>query len=646
MIPANQVITSLAILLVNWDQGKTYLDNFVPFVGRCIVLLQPEVVSIQDLQQKMLDEFGFRIPQNSLKTILKKSERKGYIHREDNAYIPNYEVLQALDVEPVRQEILRNHDALLQKLIKFASERYSKSFTNKEGERLLLSYIKQHDIELLGSVVAGEPIPEIEGQLDRTKSYLIHAFVRHTYESDPEGFKYLDTIVKGHMLSNALIFPDLGKLERRFHRTSVYCDTALLLRTLGYEGSSRQAACRELRDLLHELGADIRCFRDTRYEIYNILYACKLALGAPDTQKSYGPAFRYFSESGFGPADLELEMATLDKKIERLGIRIVEKPEYAEEYQIDESRLSEILDAELKYSPDREKALEHDVDCLSAIYRLRKGQSFYSIEDCSSIFVTPNNTLCRVSAEFFQEEGYIRVGSIPMAITDYALTNVLWLKKPMAAPNLPQKYITAECYAAMEPGEHLWRKYLDKISQLKDREEISGDDYYLLRYTQEARNQLTDITMGDDEAFVEGTTQEILERVRQSIREQDLTELATERKKREEAERKLRLEQTIRAEREETLNLNVERISRRMAFFTSRIVFGILEALLVSGAVYSLVGPQLRWWNLTLFIAAVTFVVFTLYSLFSDRTVKDWLYRFENLLQNRIQRILKRWFVP
>lgn len=646
MIPANQVITSLAILLVNWDQGKTYLDNFVPFVGQCIVLLQPEVVSTQDLQQKMLDDFGFRIPQNSLKSILKRSARKGYIHQEGNAYIPNYEALQALDVEPVRQQILRQHNAIVQKLIKFASERYSESLTSEAAERILLSYIKQHDVELLGCVVTGESIPEIESQLDRTKSYLIHAFVKYTYDSDPEGFKYLDAIVKGHMLSNALIFPDLGKLQRRFRRTSVYCDTAFLLRTLGYEGPSRQAPCRELRDLLYEVGANIRCFRHTRDEIYNILYACKVALGPSDTQKPYGPAFHYFFESGFGPADLELEMATLDKKIERLGIRIVEKPEYVEKYQIDESRLDKVLDAELKYWPDRDKARMHDVDCLSAIYRLRKGQSSYSIEECNSIFVTPNSTLCRVSAEFFVKEGYIREGSVSMAITDYALTNVLWLKKPMAAPNLPQKYIIAECYAAMEPGEHLWRKYLDKILQLKDREEISGDEYYLLRYTHEARTELTDVTMGDDEAFVEGTAQEILERARQSIRERDLTELATEREKREEAERKLRVEQTMSAEREEILNLNIERKSRRIAFLTSRIVFGILEALLVSGAVYSVLGPQLRWWNLSLLVAAIIFVLFTLYNLFFRTTVKDWLYRFENLLDNRIQRILKGWFVP
>jgi len=45
MIPANQLITSLVILLVNWGEGKGYVDNFGPFVGQCIISLRSKVVS-------------------------------------------------------------------------------------------------------------------------------------------------------------------------------------------------------------------------------------------------------------------------------------------------------------------------------------------------------------------------------------------------------------------------------------------------------------------------------------------------------------------------------------------------------------------------------------------------------------------------
>lgn len=113
MIPANQITTSLAILLVNWDKGKSYIDNFVPFIGQCIVTVRPKVVSVPELQQKMQDDYGLRIPQNSLKTILKRVAKKGYIQPEHNAYVPDYEALKRLDFETTRQQVLRNTMPLL-----------------------------------------------------------------------------------------------------------------------------------------------------------------------------------------------------------------------------------------------------------------------------------------------------------------------------------------------------------------------------------------------------------------------------------------------------------------------------------------------------------------------------------------------------
>jgi len=499
-----------------------------------------------------------------------------------------------------------------------------------------------------------ETVPRAEAGPDQRLSHVIQAFVKHIYESDPECSKYLDAIVKGHMLANALILPDLGSIRRRFRRTSVYCDTPLMLRALGYEGHARQAPCAELLELLKEVGAAICCFKDTRNEVYDILYACEMALAQSSTRIPYGSVFYHFSQSGSSPADLELEMARLDKNIERLGIRIMEKPEYVKKYQVDESRLENTLDTLVGYLPDRLEARKHDVDCLSAVFRLRKGQSYYNVEECYALFVTPNSSLCRVNADFFVKDQYIGEGSVPIVVTDYALTNIIWLKKPMIAPNLPRKYVIAECYAAMEPGERLWRKYLHKINQLRDRGDISEDEYYLLRETQLARTQLTEITMGNEEALVEGTPQEILARICQSIRETDLRELALEkerhlrevtleRERREEAERQLRFEQDRAREREETLKFNIQKKSRTVALLISVVLFGMLEVLVLVGAVYEVIQGLARseptWLHWTFSALAILFVLLSVYSLFTG-TMAGWLRHFQSWLSSYIERLL------
>ncbi len=56
-------ITSLALLKVNWDNfQRSYTDNFVPLAAECLRRLDQPVVTLNDLQTRMLGDFGLRIP--------------------------------------------------------------------------------------------------------------------------------------------------------------------------------------------------------------------------------------------------------------------------------------------------------------------------------------------------------------------------------------------------------------------------------------------------------------------------------------------------------------------------------------------------------------------------------------------------------
>ena len=70
----------------------------------------------------------------------------------------------------------------------------------------------------------------------------------------------------------------------------------------------------------------------------------------------------------------------------------------------------------------------HDVDCISAIARYRQGRQSSIFEECGAIFATGNIPLARATRRFFQ--GDSSPGSVALAVTDYALANVLWLKDP------------------------------------------------------------------------------------------------------------------------------------------------------------------------------------------------------------------------
>ena len=332
-----------------------------------------------------------------------------------------------------------------------------------------------------------------------------------------------------------LYLPDPDFTGRKFQKTKFFFDTSFLIYALGYSGSELQAPCTELLDLLYKNGAQLFCFRHTLDEIIGILSACAAKLSNHD-ESPFGRSIHYFMSKGYTTSDILLLISQLQRNIEELRIRIIEKPDYANhQYVIDEKKLSFLLRQKIAYK--REEALLKDVDSISAIYRIRKGNTSFYYEDSDGLFVTTNNTLASVSNEFYFSEN--NQTTIPPCITDYQLTNIIWLKTPTQAPNLPVKRVIADSYASIQPDDNFMSLWFKQIDDLKDKGAISSDDYYFLRYSEEAIQSLMEVSFGDPEAITEGTIPEIIERAKKLIQDEAIKERDEEKSRRVDAENKI-----------------------------------------------------------------------------------------------------------
>jgi hypothetical protein len=631
---AKRVIAGLAILTGNLEEERDYIDLYVPLVAQCIWSVKPSVISITELQRQMKETFGMQIPQNALKLVLNRANKRNYVSRQDATYVPNLEAIAGLNFAARYQDTIRQHNATIKKLEKFASDRFDIKLTEAEADNALLAHFQKHDIEILECLINVEKPLAVQPQSTKKLDFIVNSFIVESYENDPEGFKYIDTIVKGYFLSSTLFFPDLGRIKKRFRKTAVYFDTALLLRILGYEGTARQESCKELVGLLYQEGAALRCFRHTRDEVYNVLYASMLAMKRSDIEH-VSPTFNYLRRAGYGASEIELELALLDNKMGNMGISIVDKPEYSDQLQIDELKLDKALQDETPFWHEKPKQRKHDVDCLSAIYRLRRERQTIYVEDSVAVFVTANSALCKVSAQFFVAEGHVDRSSIPMAVTDYALTSLLWLKTPMSAPDIPSKFVIAECYAAVEPSERLWQKYIEITSRLKEETKVSESEYYLLRYSQLVHKELMELIMGDENMITEGTVQEILEALKTEMRREDLAKLEQERHLREKEARKWK-----------SLNQNIEQKSRRIARCISISTLIIVMLIVSFGAIFGSVHWWGNWWDYGILAAYFVFLLLSIINLWNGATIKDWLSRLEFSLSKRIQYTLRKWFLP
>jgi hypothetical protein len=180
-----------------------------------------------------------------------------------------------------------------------------------------------------------------------------------------------------------------------------------------------------------------------------------------------------------------------------------------------------------------------------------------------------------------------------------------WLISPNSAPDLPRKQLLSHAFAALEPNEEVWEKYIEELDRLKENDKISAEDYLYFRSSEGIGRALADATMNDPEVFTEATVEEIRERREQEIRAEAEKEKKQQRKRAEreeqraeqEAARRRQLEERAqkeekRANHEQQRRRQREKRDRRRArhagWWTGWIVWGLLVVSLLVGAWFTL----------------------------------------------------------
>lgn len=573
----NQSIISLAILKVNWDVlRKDYLENFVPIVGEAIRISDKDEISVPLLQIMLKASFGLQIPQNTIVAILRRLRARGYIKTENKIYIRNSDALSKLDFHAVQQQVLRMHERLIEHLQHFTEERFQISLNQDEVENAFHEYIQENQVAITDFSKSNETLIPAPEKKVKGARYIVGAFIKHLEESQSSDFEYLETVVKGNFIANAIFITDPSNTGKKFRKTEIYFDTSFLIFALGYAGKARQDPCTELLDLLYKDNAKLRCFRHTLEEMRGVLDACANIIRQGKIREAYGPSIEYFIVSGCSPSDIEMFIVNLEDALLNIRIEVTDKPLYVSEYVIDEQKLLSILEEKIPYHSAF--AIQRDVDSVAAIMRLRRGGDYFFVEECRALFITTNNALVRISREFFYEES--PAGTIPPSFPDYLLTNLLWLKGPLNSPDLPKKRIIADYYAATQPNNRIWKSYTNEIDKLQESHKISSGDYYLLRYAMEAKSAFMDLTLGEEEVFSLGTINEILKLAREKIRQEEEREfnerLGSEMIKRRNAEESLSLMKSYEINR----NMRISSVARRFGF-TLVLTIKILSVVLL-----------------------------------------------------------------
>lgn len=503
-------LLTYAILTVNDGHKKDYYDNFVPFVKEVLRKSAVETISANDVKDRLKATFQLDLPINVINTILKRRLRpQGYLKNNNGIFKPNYEKLNETLFEEKRMKILEQHEKLINKLVQFTRQHYKLKIDNLWAEKALEDFLNLNQVSILEESIKKK---DTEAKLDNNSKDLIivSSFIKKIKSNESVLYDYLIDIVKGNMLANAIYYTEPSTIDMYFKGTEIYFDTSFIIYALGFSGEARKEPCSELLLMLKESRAILRCFRHNVDEIIGILEWCKKNLAT--SHADIHGTISNFIEKGYNSSDIERIIYTIDEEIqEKLNIRIFEEPPFDKhEFIISEDELTTHLSSKIKYL--RKNALEKDVQSTSAIMRLRKGKKSFHIEDSRALFVTTNYNFAQSVRGFFFNEELPKI--IPPVLHDSVITNLVWLKNPNKAPNLPSKKLMADCYAAAAPKEHLWERYIETLNIYEKTGDITDKDLAVLRYTQGAKELLVEKTLGEEDAVTIGTVQEILKEIK------------------------------------------------------------------------------------------------------------------------------------
>ncbi len=368
-------IIGLAVLKTNWDVlGRDYVENFVPIVADCLRFSSDEVVSLPKLQEDVQERYGIKLPQNPLRQIVRRATKSGFVRVENGVFYRVLERCNALAVDESRKRVNAVYARTVSRLRDYAQKNHRVTWSESDAEEALAAFLLNDSLAMLFSY--SEATVFDFAPKETQARYIIGSLIAESHRSDSELMNDLLILAQGNMLANAMYLPDPGRVAKRFESTRVYLDTSIIVYAAGYAGAERAAPCRELIDLLCEYGAVVLCFQNTLDEIHGILDACAARLERGQLREAFGPSMEYFIETGRTASDVELMTTRLKSKLDSFGIQVEDKHPYEKEYQVDEAGFEDALNAAINYQNKR--ALVHDVDCISAIARLRRGRDRFS----------------------------------------------------------------------------------------------------------------------------------------------------------------------------------------------------------------------------------------------------------------------------
>jgi len=635
-----KAIEALAILKTNYDHstidGKRigYLENFVLLLVNLVhrkKYTSIKLDSLEDIQKDFINYYGFKLPVIILRTILSKAKKLGFFIKEHRELKPIEAKINKVISNDTDADARREVGSLLKSIKKFAKKVFDQKITEEDIEESLIAILSRHSLDILyfyeeENFQEKGLLPEVSKK-NPTVEFIIYKYIEKIEKSDYQIYRVFEKVAVGYALLNAVVYSGASFQEGTLQKINVFLDTRPVLRILGIEGDERKNNYLEFLDYINKHSKGITLYiLDKHYdEILHIFEQAKIVIdsGRIDYAKT-SMAMRYFIDNNMNASDIEEFIGSLETKLEQLGIKKYTKFEYLQhvhDFQIDESKLQDkIAEVYKKYdfrfilTQSKEEAIAVDASMIAQVMAMKKNKVYRNFSDIEYLFITSNIGLALASKYFEKEEFELEASFIPTCVTDFFFFTLLWVnneKNEFTNGNNIDTRIITRTLLAFNPDKKLYEKYYQELRKLKERGDITSEQYTLL-CSRQALESMEERTLSDYEAISDKLPFEIIDEIERKADEKYLLE------KREHESTQLKYQAEL--ERQE---LKVNSISKVIysLFETIVIILGFVYFYFAVDSIKAMIENKSPNIYGSIFIFVVGFIGLSIFDFFSKKPV-------------------------
>ena len=460
-----------------YDQGDDIIDSFWPLVIN-VLPQDKSSLATEKVQVEIEKNYGLKIPQHSLGTIITRAARKGYLERGQKSISLTTEGLNYFfqKIEPER-EAQRRVNELLADAKTFIDQHSQVVRTTDQIKEIIQAFILEN-LETLEQFFTDDGTrPSNRKEFSTEGERVLVEYFVSVEKTKPAIFQTLQDIVCGSVISAIVhtreFFQESG---RKFERTLIYLDSNYVFSLLGLRYHEENKPAQELFDLMKEEGSfTFKVFDFTLHEITGLLrnYEKEQRFFHPHI-KVRNSLFASLKAQGWSAAKVREFIVNVEARLwDEFEISIAPTDINLRDYHVEQARRIRLS----QYKPNQAvREQNHDLAAIDLIKVLRR-KEIKRIEKAQAIFLTSDMKLALFN---YVGEDHKENDTISEVIPDRLLTNILWLKNPAANDKLSLDSIIASYSRNLFVDQEVWKQFYKNVAELRSKGSLDDTQVSIL----------------------------------------------------------------------------------------------------------------------------------------------------------------------